>query len=86
MYVPGDKGHFFLSESVRIKIIKVRVTDHTSWLDAASPLSSCHVFASCRAQRMLYLFVGLFVGVALSPKTPAPHCPIYHPLHPGSYI
>ena len=47
-----------------------------------SVLSPC----VCRAQRTLYLFVGLFVVVALSPKTPAPHRPIYHCHHPGSSI
>jgi hypothetical protein len=59
-YVPGDKWDFFHPENSK-KIIKERVTDHTSWLDAASPLSSHHVFASCRAQPPLCLFVGLFV-------------------------
>jgi hypothetical protein len=42
-----------------------RVTDHTSWLDAASSLSFHHVFASFRAQRPLCLFVGLFVGCCI---------------------
>jgi hypothetical protein len=72
MYL-GTRGIFFFLKISCLKIIKVHVTDHTSWLDAASPLSSRRVFASCRAQHMLYLFVGLFVVVALSPKTPAPH-------------
>ena len=85
MYLGTRWIFFFLKVDVK-KLIKVRITDHTSWLDAASPLSSCHVFHSCRAQRTLYLFVGLFVVVALSPKTPAPHRPIYHCHHPGSSI
>jgi hypothetical protein len=54
--VPGDNWDFFHPENSK-KIIMERVTDHTSWLDAASPLSSHHIFASCRAQPPLCLFV-----------------------------
>jgi hypothetical protein len=38
----------------------VRVRDHTSWLDAASPLSSHHVFAAPSA-RFIYLLVCLLL-------------------------
>jgi hypothetical protein len=56
MYL-GTRGIFSLWKFTCLKTIMERVTDHTSWLDATSPLSACRIFASCHAQCPLSLFV-----------------------------
>jgi hypothetical protein len=67
-YVSGDKGDFFHSENFCLKIIMERVTDHTSWRDAVSPLSTCRASLplATPSARFVYLLVSLLVDCVVT--------------------